>query len=217
MPQLFPPAVDLAAKFVIGGVVLALVGGAWSFYLLNRSSYWTRVDVAVDQPVPFSHQHHVGELGLDCRFCHSAVTTSANAGMPDTQTCMICHSQVWKDSPMLEPVRRSYAENKPLQWNRVNEVPQFVYFDHSIHINKGVGCSTCHGRLDEMPITWKSVDMEMQWCLACHRHPEKYLRPLKDVFKMDWTPSDNPAEAEAVAHARDIQKGHLTDCSACHR
>ena len=142
MSQLFPPAFDLAAKFVIGGVVLAVVGGAWAFYSLNRSSYWTRVGVTVNQPVPFSHQHHVGELGIDCRFCHSSVTTSADAGMPDTQTCMTCHSQIWKDAPMLAPVRKSYADNRPIEWNRVNEMPGFVYFNHSIHINKGVGCST---------------------------------------------------------------------------
>jgi len=217
MPQLFPPAVDLAAKFIIGGLVLAVVGGAWAFYSLNRSSYWTRVDVPVEQPVPFSHQHHVGELGLDCRFCHSAVTTSANAGMPDTQTCMTCHSQIWKDAPMLAPVRDSYASNRPIEWKRVNEVPQFVYFDHSIHINKGVGCSTCHGRLDEMPMTWKSVDMEMQWCLKCHRNPDKNLRPLNAVFQMDWKPSSDPHAGEALARARDIQTAHLTDCSTCHR
>ena len=217
MPQLFPPAFDLAAKFVLGGAVLALVGGAWAFYALNRSSYWTRVNVPIDQPVPFSHQHHVGELGIDCRFCHRAVTTSANAGMPDTQTCMICHSQIWKDSPVLAPVRASYAENQPIHWQRVNEVPQFVYFDHSIHIAKGVGCFTCHGRLDEMPLTWKSVDMEMQWCLACHRHPDRNLRPLDQVFRMDWKPSSDPHAGEIFAHERAVETTHLTDCSACHR
>jgi hypothetical protein len=217
MPQLFPPAFDLYAKFVIGGVLLAIVGGALSFYLLNRSSYWTRVGVPVDQPVPFSHQHHVGELGLDCLFCHSAVTTSADAGMPDTLTCMTCHSQIWTNAPMLAPVRRSFADDQPMQWKRVNEIPGFVYFNHSIHINKGVGCSTCHGRLDEMPITWKSVDMEMQWCLKCHRSPDKNLRPLNEVFKMNWKPSSDPHTGEAFARARNVQTAHLTDCSACHR
>jgi hypothetical protein len=217
MAQLFSPTVDLAAKLVILGVVVALVGGTYSFYLLNRSPYWTNVGVALDQPVPFSHEHHVGDLGIDCRFCHTSVATSSYAGMPDTQTCMTCHSQVWKNAPMLAPVRQSYAENKPLRWNRVNETPGFVYFDHSIHINKGVGCSSCHGRIDEMPITWKFTDMEMQWCLSCHRHPEGALRQLNQVEQMDWTPPKNPRVGEALAKERDIPKDHLTDCSACHR
>ncbi len=217
MAQLFPPSVDLAAKFVILGVVTCLVGGAYAFYLLNRSPYWTNVGVTIDQPVQFSHRHHVRDLRLDCRFCHTSVTTSANAGMPDTQTCMTCHSQIWKNAPMLAPVRGSYASNEPLKWNRVNETPGFVYFDHSIHVDKGVGCSSCHGRIDEMPITWKSIDMEMQWCLSCHRHPENALRPLNQVEKMDWVPAKDPEEGEKFYHERNIQKDHLTDCSTCHR
>jgi hypothetical protein len=217
MPQLFPPAFDLAAKLIMFVLLLLLIGGACSFYLLNRSPYWTNVGVTLNQPVPFSHQHHVGDLGIDCRFCHASVATSSYAGMPDTQTCMTCHSQIWKDAAMLAPVRQSYAENKPIKWNRVNEVPGFVYFDHSIHINKGVGCSSCHGRVDEMPITWKATDMEMQWCLSCHRHPEGQLRQLTQVYQMDWAPARNPQVAADLSRARDIHKDHLTDCSACHR
>jgi hypothetical protein len=217
MSQLFPPSVDLYAKLLILGMGILVVGGAYSFYLLNRSPYWTNVGVTLSQPVPFSHQHHVGELGLDCRFCHATVATSSYAGMPDTQTCMTCHSQVWKNAPMLAPVRKSYAENKPLEWNRVNEVPGYVYFNHSIHINKGVGCVSCHGRIDQMPITWKSVDMEMQWCLACHRNPGPKLRPLSKVYQMDWAPPKDPHAGLDLATQRNIQKNHLTDCSACHR
>ncbi|HEY0258089.1 MAG TPA: cytochrome c3 family protein [Candidatus Methylacidiphilales bacterium] len=217
MPQLFPPSVDLAAKVVLWGGALFVVGTVYSFYLLSRSSYWTNVGVARDQPVPFSHQHHAGELGIDCRFCHRSVATSSYAGMPDTQTCMTCHSQIWKDAPILAPVRRSEAENKPIHWTRVNETPGFVYFNHSIHVNKGVGCSTCHGRVDQMPITWKATDMTMAWCLACHRHPESSLRPVHLVEKMDWTKPTDPHVGEALARSRDLQKDHLTDCSACHR
>ena len=217
MAQLFPPSVDLYSKIVILGVGVLLVGGTYSFYLLNRSPYWTNVGVTLDQPVPFSHQHHAGELGIDCRFCHTSVATSSYAGMPDTQTCMTCHSQLWKDAPMLAPVRQSYAENKPIRWNRVNEMPGFVYFNHSIHVNKGVGCSSCHGRLDEMPITWKVTDMTMGWCLSCHRHPEGQLRPLSQVYQMDWTTPKDPHTGQDWATARNIQKDHLTDCSACHR
>ena len=217
MPQLFPPSVDLYAKLFALGVGLLLVGGTYSFYLLNRSPYWTNVGVTLNQPVPFSHQHHAGELGIDCRFCHTSVATSSYAGMPDTQTCMTCHSQVWKDAPILATVRQSYAENKPIRWNTVNEMPGYVYFNHSIHIDKGVGCSSCHGRVDEMPITWKATDMTMGWCLACHRNPESKLRPDSQVYQMDWTTPKDPHVGEDLLAARNIQKDHLTDCSACHR
>jgi hypothetical protein len=217
MSQLFPPAFDLYAKFFALLAIISLLGGTYSIYLLNRSPYWTNVGVTPDQPVAFSHKHHAGELGIDCRFCHTSVATSAYAGMPDTETCMTCHSQIWKDSPALAAVRQSYAENKPIKWNRVVDTPGFVYFNHSIHVNKGVGCSTCHGRIDEMPITWKFVDTEMQWCLSCHRHPEDQIRKLADVFKMDWKPSTDPSERQALLDAHAIRKDHLTDCSACHR
>jgi hypothetical protein len=217
MPQLFSPTVDLYARIALVGVGLLVAGGTYSFFLLNRSPYWTNVGVALPQPVPFSHQHHTTELGIDCRFCHSVAAQSSEPGMPDTQTCMTCHSQIWKDSPMLAPVRASYVENKPLHWNRVNDTPGFVYFNHSIHINKGVGCSTCHGRVDEMAITWKATDMQMSWCLDCHRQPEHNLRALNEIYQMDWTPPKDPHTGELRAQERDIQKDHLTDCSACHR
>ncbi|HUB66627.1 MAG TPA: cytochrome c3 family protein [Candidatus Methylacidiphilales bacterium] len=218
MAQLFSSSFDFAARAVAAGILLLITGGVYAAYLLNRSPYWTNVGVELPQPVPFSHQHHVAELGIDCRFCHRTVTKAAYAGMPDTLTCMTCHSQVWKDAPMLAPVRQSYAKNTPLHWNKVNEVPEFVYFNHSIHVAKGVGCSSCHGRVDEMPITYKPVDFEMQWCLRCHRHPEESLRPqLSQVFQMDWKPTATPAEAQAIATARHIDAEHLSDCSACHR
>jgi hypothetical protein len=217
MSQLFPPIFDLYAKFVALAVLLLVVGGTYAAYLYVRSPYWTNVGVTLAQPVPFSHKHHVGELGLDCRFCHTSVATSSYAGMPDTQTCMTCHSQVWKDAPMLAPVRQSYAENKPLKWNRVYEMPGYVYFNHSIHVNKGIGCSSCHGDMDQMPITWKAYDTSMQFCLTCHRHPEEQIRQLGQVYKMDWSGPQNPQVGAALVKERDIQKDHLTDCSACHR
>jgi hypothetical protein len=217
MAQTFPASFDLFAKAAGLVAVLALVGGAVAFYLTNRSPYWTNVGVTLNQPVPFSHQHHAGELGIDCRFCHRSVETAAYAGMPDTETCMTCHSQIWKTAPMLRPVRESYTANRPLRWNRVNELPEFVYFNHSIHISKGVGCSSCHGRIDEMPITWKTQDMEMSWCLSCHRHPATELRPLAQVVKMDWTQTATPRQTDALLQRRQIQTAHLTDCSACHR
>jgi|SRR5579871_3994468 len=217
MSQLFAPSVDLYAKLLLLGLAVLIVGGTYSLFLINRSPYWTNVGVALPQPVPFSHEHHAGELGIDCRFCHRSVATSAYAGMPDTQTCMTCHSQVWKNAPVLAPVHGSYASNHPLEWNRVYGVPGYVYFNHSIHINKGVGCVSCHGRIDKMQMTWKSVDMEMQWCLACHRNPAPQLRPLSKVYQMDWTPPRDPHAGLAWMTQRDIRKDHLTDCSACHR
>ncbi len=217
MSQLFPPLFDLYARAFAVGVVVLLAGGTYSFYLLNRSPYWTNVGVTLQQPVPFSHQHHAGELGIDCRFCHTTVATSSYAGMPDTQTCMTCHSQVWKNASMLAPIRQSYANNQGIKWNTVYETAGYVYFDHSIHVNKGVGCSSCHGGIDEMPITWKATDQTMGWCLSCHRHPESQLRPLSQVYQMDWKTAQDPHAGEDLAKQRDIQKDHLTDCSACHR
>ena len=217
MAQLFPPVVDLYAKFLALGIVLVLLGGSYAFYLLNRSPYWTNVGVTMNQPVPFSHKHHAGELGIDCRFCHTSVENSPYAGMPDTQTCMTCHSQVWKSAPILAPVRNSYTSGRALQWNRIYESPGYVYFDHSIHVKKGIGCSSCHGDMDEMPITWKAHDMQMQFCLECHRHPETQIRELGQVYNMKWSAPQNPALGAALVKARDIDKDHLTDCSACHR
>jgi hypothetical protein len=176
----------------------------------------TDVRVIREQPVPFSHKHHVSGLGIDCRYCHTSVETSSFAGIPPTTTCMSCHSQIWAGSPMLEPVRASLRTNEPLRWTRVHDLPDFVYFDHSIHVAKGVGCSTCHGRVDQMPITWRENTLLMEWCLNCHREPERYVRPRSAIFQMDWVPPPNQLEAgRALLQAYHIRK--LTDCYTCHR
>ena len=157
--------------------------------------YTTWVRVPREQPVPFSHKHHVDGLGIDCRYCHTSVETSHYAGMPPTETCMTCHSQLWTQAALLEPVRQSLATGMPIQWNRVNDLPDFVYFDHSIHVNKGIGCATCHGQVDQMPLTWKENTLYMKWCLECHRAPENEIRPRGEVFNMKWQKPENQAAA----------------------
>jgi hypothetical protein len=181
-----------------------------------RSPYVTAVGQPVEQPVPFSHKHHVTDDGLDCRYCHTSVETSAFAGMPSTQTCINCHAEVWAQSPTLAPVRDSFATGVPIAWNRVNNLAGFVYFDHSIHVEKGVGCSTCHGPVDQMPLTFKTQSMQMSWCLDCHQQPERYLRPREEVFNMAWQP---PGDQERLG--RDLVAAYHVQskisCSTCHR
>ena len=144
------------------------------------------MDVAREQPVPFSHKHHVGDDGIDCRYCHTSVETSSFAGLPPTETCMSCHSQIWANAELLEPVRASFRTGKSIAWTRVHDLPDFVYFNHSIHVNKGIGCSTCHGRVDQMPLTYKVNTLYMQWCVECHRNPAQYVRPRDQVFNIAY-------------------------------
>ena len=191
---------------------------AYAAYVIDRSPYVTHEQHAVDQPVPFSHKHHTAGLGIDCRYCHTTVETSAYAGMPATETCMTCHSQIWRESPTLEPVRASFSRNVSIQWNRVYDLPNYVYFDHSIHVNKGVGCSSCHGRVDQMPLTYKANSLQMSWCLDCHREPEKQLRTKSDIFNMAWTPGANQAEdGHKRAEEYHINHAIMLNCSTCHR
>src|SRR5207253_112002 len=175
MAQLFKPYSNIVARtsIALGAATPVVIGVALA--ALSRSPYNTKVDVPLNQPIPFSHQHHAGELGIDCRYCHTSVEKSATAGLPPTETCMSCHSQIWTNSPLLEPVRQSYANNTPIVWNKVNSVPDFVNFNHSIHIARGVNCNQCHGPVNDMQITWRGRAFQMQWCLQCHRAPEKYL------------------------------------------
>jgi hypothetical protein len=170
--------------------------------------------------VQFSHEHHVNALGIDCRYCHTSVETSSFAGIPPTETCMTCHSQIWRDSPMLAPVRDSLAKNEPIPWNRVHDLPDYAYFNHSVHVAKGVGCASCHGRVDQMPLIWKDAPLTMEWCLGCHREPERHLRPRDQIFSMTWTAG---GEREQLELGRKLlQENHvpvhrLSDCSTCHR
>ena len=218
MAQLFHRRANVIAKVSIIAAILFVVSLGLVGFAIERSDFWTRVGEPLPQPVPFSHEHHVAGLGIDCRYCHTSVETSAFAGLPPTETCMTCHSQVWKDAPVLQPVRESLQTGKPLQWTRVHDLPGYVYFNHSIHVNKGVGCASCHGRVDRMPITWKTQDLEMRWCLDCHRHPEEHLRPPDEVFNMSYQAHDQAAlghELAAQAHLR--SEAGRTDCYTCHR
>lgn len=218
MAQIFHSSATVLSKasFVAGGMIVAAV--AIVAVVLYRSSTYTNVDEAREQPIPFSHQHHVGGLGLDCRYCHISVEKGPFAGIPSTSTCMTCHSQVWNTSAMLAPVRRSYQANTPLEWNRVNDLPDFAYFNHSIHINKGIGCASCHGQVDKMPLTWKANSLYMQWCLDCHRNPEKDIRPREEVFNMSYRPPANQSVlGAALVKSYGVNTKQLTDCSICHR
>jgi hypothetical protein len=200
---------------IFGGLFI-LAGLWWALLVIYRSPYVTAASTAYLQPVPFSHQHHVGKLGIDCRYCHTSVEDSSFAGLPPTKTCMNCHSQIWVGSEMLQPVRESYRTGESIEWQRVHNLPQFVYFDHSIHIHKGVGCVTCHGRVDEMPLMWQQESLQMDWCLQCHREPERFVRPRDQVFNMTWTPPGEQLElGQKLVNEYQIQK--LTSCSTCHR
>jgi hypothetical protein len=181
-----------------------------------RSSYATNAGVTYNQPVPFSHQHHVNELGIDCRYCHTTVESSNFAGIPATKVCMTCHSQIWTNAEILEPIRASWRNNEAIKWTRVHDLPDFVYFNHSIHVNKGMGCTTCHGQVDRMPLMRQEASLQMEWCVNCHRNPEQFVRPRDQVFSVDYHVPDNQTElgARLVAEYH-IQK--LTSCSTCHR
>jgi hypothetical protein len=204
------------ASIVVAVVTISAV--AWVAIALYNAGYTTNVNKPVIQKIPFSHLHHAGELGINCEYCHTSVETSSFAGIPPTNTCMTCHSQIWTSSPMLEPVRNSFRTNKPLQWIRVNDLPDFVYFNHSIHIAKGVGCVTCHGRVDEMPLTWKKNTLFMSWCIDCHKDPARYIRPQKEIFNFTYRPvGDQLAVGRKLVKQYNIQVKRLTDCSVCHR
>jgi hypothetical protein len=217
--QLFSPGANTFAKLSLlgGGLVTALILG---FLLLRMHSPYTKapVGIAVEQPVRFSHELHAGQLNVDCRYCHTSVEKSPYAGIPDTQTCMTCHSQVARYSELLEPVRSSYADNTRIAWNTVHSLAQHVYFNHSIHVNKGVGCETCHGRVDQMPLVWRNEVMTMRWCLDCHIDPSPYIRPVDQVYTMGYQPSEDQSTlGPKLIDVNHINVNGLTDCVVCHR
>ncbi len=216
MSQIFHHSTNTIAKASIFGALFALAGGLWLLLQVNRTPYVTQANVARDQPVPFSHQHHVGGMGVDCRYCHTSVEKAAVAGVPPTKTCMNCHAQIWADSPTLEAVRESFRSDKSIEWVRVHDLPDFAYFDHSAHVNKGVGCSTCHGRIDLMPLVWQEQSLQMEWCLECHRNPERYVRPRAEVFNVAYEPPADQLElGRRLVKEYDIHP--RTSCSTCHR
>jgi hypothetical protein len=220
MPQLFPAKMNVLARISLFGVPFLLAGLVWGGLVFTQSSYGTGMKQSiVQQPIPFSHQHHNGVLGIDCRYCHTTVENSPFAGIPPTKICMNCHSQIWVGSSMLEPVRESYRTGKPLRWRRVYNLPGFVYFEHSIHVQKGVGCSTCHGRVDQMPFLYQQPTLLMEWCLDCHRNPADQIRPREQVFNMRYQQPDNQAELgrKLVTRYKIKDPASLTSCTICHR
>jgi hypothetical protein len=219
MSQIFHHTANIYAKMSLVLVALLLGFAGWALDTTNRSEFTTRAFQSREQPVPFSHAHHVGGIGLDCRYCHTTVETSGFANIPPTKTCMNCHSQIWSTSPTLEPVRASYRDNTSIQWTRVHDLPDFVYFNHSIHVAKGVGCETCHGRIDKMSLTWQQNTLQMDWCLDCHRAPEKNLRPRQFITTMGYQPAGDQMEiGRKLKEEYKIQDARaLTSCNTCHR
>ena len=232
MSQIFHRSTNTISRLTIYGFLFLLGALTWTAAEVQRSSYVTTQGEAKVQTPPFSHAHHAGGMGIDCRYCHTGVETSPFAGIPPTKTCMNCHAQIWTNAPMLEAVRESFRTGKSLEWTRVNDLPDFVYFDHSIHVNKGVGCDSCHGPVDRMPLMYQAESLQMEWCLNCHRAPDKFLRPKDQVFNMRY-------EQPTAEKSLDFNRKHYTDqgvlgkdliqmyrvrppsditsCSTCHR
>lgn len=238
MSQFFPPWTNTLLRAGPIVLVLILCAGVAAGMVVVRSSYATGEDQPVEQPVPFSHQHHVADDGIDCRYCHQSVEESAFAGLPATEVCMNCHRRLWTNAEMLAPVRESWRTGEPIRWERVHDLPDFVYFNHSVHIAKGIGCISCHGHIDEMPLTWAENPMQMRWCLDCHRDPTAHLRPREVITRMesledlkddreylaavarllpDRDPSDVKPDALRKKLAEVNHVRSLTDCYTCHR
>jgi len=233
MSQVFHPSMNAVSRASILGAVVLLIGVSVFGFYIDRSSWMTHQGVVRAQPVPFSHQHHARDLGIDCRYCHTSVTQSEFAGIPPTKTCMTCHSRIWTDAQLLAPVRQSWAEQTPIVWNRVHNLPDFVYFPHDIHVNKGVGCVTCHGRVDQMPLMLQTPTLQMSWCVDCHRRPTMIFRPRDEVFNMDFVIDENVKREFSDANHKVTDQeslgralidryhiptdGRLTNCYTCHR
>jgi hypothetical protein len=214
MAQIFHRSANTLSRVTIFGAVFIAAFVLWVIGGIVRSPYFTNQGVHREQPVPFSHQHHVAGLGIDCRYCHTSVETSSFAGIPPTSTCMNCHAQIWTNAEMLEPIRASLASGRPIRWSRVHRLPDFVQFNHSIHVAKGIGCASCHGRIDRMNLVNQASPLTMEWCLECHRAPEKFIRPREEVFNMNYV-AKNQAEIGPQL-VRDYKVRNVTHCSACH-
>jgi hypothetical protein len=195
MAQVFDRSSNALARasLVLTGLIVIALGVTLD--QLQRSPWVTRQGQRADQPIPFSHKHHVEGLGLQCQYCHTTVETSGYAGIPPTKTCINCHAQIWTNAALLQPVRDSWATGQSIKWIKVHDLPDFVYFNHSIHVNKGIGCASCHGRVDEMPLMYMQNSLQMEWCLDCHRNPAKNLRPTSEIYNMAW---EEPSSGKPV-------------------
>lgn len=218
MPQIFHRSTNTISRVTIFGAVFIVAGLLAILGILYRSPVVTAVGIARPQPVQFSHEHHSYDDGIDCRYCHTSVEESSSAGIPATEVCMNCHSQIWTEAPELAPVINSWETGEPLEWTRVHDLADFVYFNHGIHVQNGVGCETCHGRVDQMPLMMKAEPMTMEWCLDCHRNPAPNLRPVEEVFTMGYQhPTDNPSMGQQLLEEYSIETTRLDDCNICHR
>jgi hypothetical protein len=218
MAQIFHPSFKVIsrASIIVAVIVFATIG--YVAAEMYRSGYMTNQGVPREQPVPFSHEHHYNGLGIQCGYCHTTAEQSSFAGIPPTHTCMTCHSQIWTNAPMLQPVRTSYQTGTSLEWVRVHDLPDFVYFSHKIHVAKGIACQVCHGDVNVMPLVRRTQSLQMRWCLECHRAPEKFIRPKSEVYNFDYKPTvDQETTGVKLVREYDVKTAQLTDCSICHR
>jgi hypothetical protein len=214
--SLFRPRATLLGRVLFGATLATPVAVVVFMLIYARTPFYTNQAFPVIQPVQFDHRHHVADDGIDCRFCHDAVTVSATAGIPPTERCMGCHSQVWNKSALLEPVRLSFFQDTSIEWKRVHHLPNFVYFNHSIHVGKAVGCVSCHGRVDQLPLIQQMAPLNMGWCLRCHRDPNPNLRPIDQITSTTWEPPpEDPRFQQELASRYQIHT--RTDCITCHR
>jgi hypothetical protein len=214
MAQIFPKAVNPVARMLVLGLPMLFGATGVGLAAFYRSSYATGVEEVVPQPVAFSHAHHVGQLGIHCLYCHTSVEESHFANVPPTKTCINCHQEIWTGADLLAPVRESYKAGTAIAWNRVHNVPHYAYFNHAIHVGKGVGCFSCHGQMDEMNLTWQAKTLLMEWCINCHRNPEEQLRPLSEVYDLRWQPGRTADGRPQVWKREDLPNyGKLPDGS----
>jgi Cytochrome c7 and related cytochrome c len=214
---IFSPEADMWLRFAMLVAALLAAFGVFWWVAAPRTDWWSQKDFVIPQPVPFSHEHHVAGLGIDCLMCHNTVLAGAYAGLPPTHTCMTCHSQIWTNAALLAPVQQSFATGTPIRWNRVYNLPDYVYFNHSIHIAKGVGCQSCHGQVDRMPLMQKAVTLSMSFCVSCHENPAPNLRPESEIFNTEWHRTPDTPSPEVLAAHYGIGKRNLLECSTCHR
>jgi hypothetical protein len=213
--SVFRPRSNTIARVVLAGGVVGAVGSIAFMLLYARTVFFTNQSFPVEQPVQFDHRHHVGDDGIDCRYCHATVERSAFAGLPTTERCMGCHSQIWNKSPLLDLVRKSYFEDRPIPWRRVHTLPDFVFFNHAIHVNKGIGCVSCHGRVDQMAAVEQVAPLNMGWCLECHRDPVPSLRPPERITDLAWEPPADGKQQKELARRYDVHT--RVSCTTCHR
>jgi hypothetical protein len=217
MAQIFSRSTNQLSRVSVVLLLVLLASVAWGGAYLSTSGYVTGEDVVLNQPVPFSHNHHFAGLGISCLYCHTSVEKAASAGIPPTSTCMNCHKEIWTNAELLEPVRASFRTGVPIEWERVHDLPDYVYFNHSVHVAKGIGCQSCHGQVDEMPLVYQDGSLTMKWCLDCHREPEKFVRPTSEIYNFDWPPAGWNQAVEGPRLVEEYSIESLTYCSVCHR